>query len=76
MEANKHEEITFSQEFIFVFIPHFIGAISSKKMSKDMSLEQRCKGGWEVGLDRASGCLQEALQAFCTLKVLFTGGYF
>ena len=34
LEANKHEEITFSQEFIFVLISHFIGAISSKKNVK------------------------------------------
>ena len=34
LQYSKREEITFTHDFIFVFIPYLIGAILSKKMSK------------------------------------------
>ena len=32
LQSSEHEELTFLQVFIFVFIPYFIGLILSKKM--------------------------------------------
>ena len=33
-KSSKHEPITFSDEFIFMFVPYFIGAISSEIVVK------------------------------------------
>ena len=39
LKSSKHESITFPDEFVFMFVPYFVVAISSKIDVKS--------GGWE-----------------------------
>ena len=44
--SSKHEEVTFSHELIFVFIPYFVGVILSRKCQKCGGLAKKYdKGG-------------------------------
>ena len=45
-KPSKHEEITFPKEFIFGFIPYFVGVILSKKCQKWRLPKKYIKGGW------------------------------
>ena len=39
----KNEEITFPSEFIFVFVPYFIGALLSKNVAKSGTLRKKIR---------------------------------
>ena len=41
LKSSKHESITFPDEFIFMFAPYFIGAISSKIVVKSGKLGKK-----------------------------------
>ena len=69
LRASKHESITIPNEFIFVSVPKFNGAISSKN---------RVRNGWgkgwkkskKVGLIERQGLLiDRGLQAFRSLGI-------
>ena len=43
-QSSKNEEITFPHEFIFIFIPYFIGTILSKKSCQKLTGKNIKKG--------------------------------
>ena len=48
LRSFKHEEITFHHEFIFVFIPNFVGAYHQKKVNR-RGMRKNDISGVEVG---------------------------
>ena len=62
--SSKNEETTLPHEFIFVFIPYFIGVILSKKSYKKQEGEKKDKKG---EMDISGLSIEQVIQTFCPL---------
>ena len=65
--SSKNEEITVPDEFIFVFMMYFIGAILSEKSCRKQRVQKKYeKGG--MAIQGGGGVYKKGVRTSCTLK--------
>ena len=66
-QSSKNEEITVPDEFIFVFIMYFIGAILSEKSCRKQRVQKKYEKGGMAIQGGEGGVYQKGVRTSCTL---------